>query len=253
MRAAAVVLTFLFAVSSFADELVLVPIWYDGPGEVASRWTTHLSVYNDTRQYLQAADRGALPCQWMLSPCPRGFWGNTMIVYQANAPIPGGFVMSIPSDFANDLHFTLRIFEQNAWREDLGTDLPVVRERALSTGPVEIMNIPAGDVNTFRYTLRVYAIGASAAPRVRINGYVAMADGSPDLVITKDVALVPALRGLGHAYLEDNSFVRDLVAIAGEMGKLRVELEPLTPNLRWWGMVSSTNNRSSDVTVVTPN
>jgi hypothetical protein len=43
------------------------------------------------------------------------------------------------------------------------------------------------------------------------------------------------------------------VGIAGGMGQLRVELEPLTPNLRWWGMVSATNNRSSDVTVVTPN
>lgn len=253
MRAAALVLTLLVASAALADELILVPIWYDGPGEVASRWTTHLSVYNDTRFYLQAADRGALPCQWLLTPCPRGFFGNTMIVYQATEPVPGGFVMSVPGDFAEDLHFTLRIFEQNAWREDLGTDLPVVRERNLTTGPVEIMNIPAADLNTFRYTLRVYALGASITPRVRINGYVAMADGSPDLVLTKDVTLAPALRGLGHAYLEDNTFVRDLVSIAGDMGRLRVELEPLTPNLRWWGMVSSTNNRSSDVTVVTPN
>ena len=65
--------------------------------------------------------------------------------------------------------------------------------------------------------------------------------------------LVPALRGLGHFYFEDSTFVRDLVTVAGGVGKLRVELEPLVPNVRWWGMVSSTNNRSSDVTVVTPN
>jgi hypothetical protein len=80
-----------------------------------------------------------------------------------------------------------------------------------------------------------------------------MADGTPDLILTKDVSLGLVRRGLGHYYLEEPNFVRELVAIAGGMGQLRVELEPLTPNLRWWGMVSSTNNRSSDVTVVTPN
>jgi hypothetical protein len=253
MRAIALILTLCISTGVLADELVLVPIWYDGPGDAGSRWTTHLSVYNGTRYYLQGNDRGALPCQWLLNPCPRGFWANTMIVYQASLPIPGGFLMSIPGDYANDLHFTLRIFERAAWQEDLGTDLPVVRERDFRRGPVQIMNVPAADPNAFRYMLRGYAIGNALAPRARLNGWITMADGSPDLVLTREIALTPAMRGLGHYHFEDGNFVRELVTIAAGMGSLRVEIEPLTPNLRWWGMVSSTNNRSSDVTVVTPN
>jgi hypothetical protein len=251
MRAIALVFALCISSVAFADELVLVPIWYDGAGDAGSYWTTHLSVYNATRNYIQPLERGALPCQWLLTPCPRGFWGNTMIVYQATHAIPGGFLMSVPGD--GELHYTLRTFERNAWREDLGTDVPVVRERDFRRGPIQIMNIPAADPNVFRYMLRVYAIGAPLPPRVRVNGWITMADGTPDLILTRDVVLTPAMRGLGHFYFEDGTFVRDLVTIAGGMGKLRVELEPLVPNVRWWGMVSSTNNRSSDVTVVTPN
>ena len=253
MRAVVLTLTIFAAAFALADELVLVPIWYDGPGDSGSRWTTHLSVYNGTRNYVEANERGALPCQWLLTPCPRGFWGNTMIVYQAAHAIPGGFLMSVPGDSTGELHYTLRIFERGSWQEDLGTDLPVVRERDFRRGLVQIMNIPAADPSTFRYMLRVYGVGNAAAPRVRINGWIAMADGSPDLVLTKEVTLARALRGVGHWYFEDPAFVRELVAIAGGVGQLRVEIEPVTANLRWWGMVSSTNNRSNDVTVVTPN
>lgn len=253
MRAVILVLTLSIAAAVAADELILVPIWYDGPGEAGSHWTTHLSVYNATRHYLQPGDRAALPCQWLMTPCPRGFWPNTMIVYQAYDPAGGGFAMTVPGDFASDLHFTLRIFERGAWREDLGTDIPVVRERDLRRGPVEVMNVPAADPNLFRYTLRVYGLGNAIAPRVRLNGYITMADGQPDLVLTRNAVLLPVFRGLGHFYLEDAAFVRDLVAIAAGMGQLRVEIEPLVPNMRWWGMVSSTNNRTGDVTVVTPN
>ena len=39
-----------------------------------------------------------------------------------------------------------------------------------------------------------------------------MADGSPDLVLTREAVLVPALRGLGHFYFEDSTFVRDLLS-----------------------------------------
>jgi hypothetical protein len=251
--AALLLLTLCLCAGAVADELILVPVWYDGPGDNGSHWTTHLSVYNDTRYYLQADERGVLPCQWLMTPCPRGFWGNSMIVYQATEPVSGGFTMTVPDQFASDLHFTLRTFERGAWREDLGTDLPVVREGDFRRGPVQIMNIPSSDPAAFRYTLRVYAHGHAIGPRVRINGYLTMADGQPDLVLTATVPLMPVYRGVGHFYFEDATFVRDLVNIAGSMGKLRVELEPLSPNMRWWGMVSSTNNRSGDVTIVTPN
>src|SRR5688572_7227846 len=122
MRAVVLILTIFAAAFALADELVLVPIWYDGPGDSGSRWTTHLSVYNGTRNYVEANERGALPCQWLLTPCPRGFWGNTMIVYQAAHAIPGGFLMSVPGDSTSELHYTLRIFERGSWQEDLGTD-----------------------------------------------------------------------------------------------------------------------------------
>ena len=249
MRAIALLLALCISSAALADELILIPIWYDGPGDMASHWTTHLSVYNGTRNYIEPRERGALPCQWLLTPCPRGFWGNTMIVYRATHAIPGGFLMAVPE---GDLHYTLRIFERNAWREDLGTDLPVVRERDFRRGTIQIMNIPAADPNVFRYMVRVYAIGSALPPRVRINGWTTMADGSPDLVLTRDAVLIPAMRGLGHYWLEDNRFVQELVTIAGAMGQLRVEVESLDPNVRVWGMVSSTNNRTSDVTVITP-
>jgi hypothetical protein len=245
MRLPLLLLTIVAAVLSLplrGDELVLVPIWYNGYGAEGSNWTTQLSAYSTSRRaYIEPNDRGALPCQWLANPCPRGFFQEKMLVYPALQSMPGGFLMSVPD--ASELHFSLRVFEETAWREDLGVDVPVLRERDLSRGNVQLMNVPRADVDLFRYTLRVYGIG---------NGYVSMADGSPDLVMTKQVQLVAVPQGLGHYYLEDATFVRDLVFAVGQMGEVRVEIEPMTPNLLWWAFISTTNKRTQDVTIVTP-
>ncbi|HYI13190.1 MAG TPA: hypothetical protein VEK57_29355 [Thermoanaerobaculia bacterium] len=244
-------LTLLAVTPLAADELVLIPLWYNGPGAEGSNWTTHLSAFN-TGGYIEPNDRGILPCQWMTHPCARGFWQDKMIVYPAPRSMPGGFVMAVGD--ASRLQFSLRVFEESARMEDLGVDIPVVRERDLvRNAPVQLMDIPSSDVEHFRYTLRVYGIGDAPTAAVRLNGYLTMADGSPDLVMTKNVNLVRIDQGLGHHYLEDATFVRDLVFAVGGMGQIRVEIEPRTPNMRWWGFASSTNRRTQDVTIVTPN
>ncbi|HKR62940.1 MAG TPA: hypothetical protein VJZ00_04345 [Thermoanaerobaculia bacterium] len=232
-----------------ASELVLVPLWYAGPGDAGSNWTTHLSVYN-TGYYAEPNDRAILPCQWLADPCPRGFWTDKMIVYRAPQPYSGGFVMQVSDP--DKLHFSLRIFEEAAQAEDLGLDLPVVRERELRRGPIQIMDIPIGDPQNFRYTLRMYGIGDATTCTMRVNGYVAMADGTPDLVVTREIQLIRVPQGLGHFYFEDNTIIRDLILATGGQGQLRVELEPVSSNMRWWAFASSTNNRTQDVTIVTP-
>jgi hypothetical protein len=233
-----------------ADELVLVPLWYYGRGAEGSNWTTHLSAINTGPAYIEPGDRGILPCMWLANPCPRGFFADKMIVYQATHSASGGFVMSVRD--ASRMHFSLRVFEESAWRDDLGVDIPVVRETDLFSGPVQLMDIPRSDTELFRYTLRVYALGNAREAVVRLNGYLTMADGSPDLVMTRDVRLVRIPHGLGHYYLEDATFVRDMVFAVGQMGMIRIEVEPRTPNLRWWGFASATNKKTQDVTIVTP-
>jgi hypothetical protein len=233
-----------------ADELVLVPIWYNGRGAEGSNWTTHFSAFNGGSGYTEPADSGILPCQWLANPCPRGFFQDKMIVYPAVQSLSGGFLMAVPN--ASQLHFSLRVFEESAWRDDLGVDIPVVREHDFRSGNVQLMDVPRSDIELFRYTLRVYGIGVAGNAAVRLNGYVTMADGTPDLVMTRDVRLERIRHGLGHYYLEDTTFVRDLVFAVGEMGQIRVEIEPRTPNLRWWALASSTNKRTQDVTIVTP-
>jgi hypothetical protein len=241
----------ILVVPLLADDLVLVPVWYNGRGSEGSNWTTHLSAFSTARGYMQPSDRGMLPCQWLANPCPRGFFEDKMIVYQAIISAAGGFVMSVPD--ADRVNFSLRVFEASAWREDLGVSVPVVRERDMFSGPVQLMNIPRADVDLFRYTLRVYGIGnAPRGAAVRLNGYLTMADGTPDLVMTRDVRMVPIPNGLGHWYFEDATFVHDLVFAVGEMGSIRVEIEPFTQNMRWWGIVSTTNKKTQDVTIVTP-
>lgn len=249
-RLAAAVIALLLAAPLVADDLVLVPLWYNGAGGEGSLWTTHLSAFSTARGYMQPNDRGILPCQWMSSPCPRGFFEDKMIVYRAIQSAPGGFVMSVPD--ASRVHFSLRVFEARAWREDLGVAVPVVRERDLSAGPVQLMDIPRGDTDHFRYTLRMYGIGGGRAAIARLNGYLTMGDATPDLIMTREVPLIRIGHGLGHWYLEDSTFVRDLVYAVGDMGSIRVEIEPVTQGLKWWAIVSTTNKRTQDVTIVTP-
>lgn len=249
-RVLALFLAATLALPLVADELVLVPIWYNGRGAEGSNWTTHFSAFNSGSGYTEPNDRGILPCQWLANPCPRGFFQDKMIVYPAVQSMPGGFVMTVPN--AHQLHFSLRVFEESAWRDDLGVDIPVVRERDLKSASVQLMDIPRSDIEHFRYTLRVYGIGGAGSAAARLNGYVTMADGTPDLVMTKDVQLELIPHGLGHYYLEDTTFIRDLVFAVGQMGQIRVEIEPRTQNLRWWALASSTNKRTQDVTIVTP-
>ncbi|MGN6185732.1 MAG: hypothetical protein ACTHQM_19015 [Thermoanaerobaculia bacterium] len=244
------ILVFLLGLPAFAAELVLVPLWYQGPGSQGSYWTTHLSVYN-TGNYIEPYDRGVLPCQWLLDPCPRGFWKQKMLVYQAPEALSGGFLMAVEG--ADNLAYTLRVFDQAAQLEDLGVDIPVVRERDLRTNAIQLMDIPASDPELFRYLLRIYAIGNASNPIVRVNGWLTMADGSSDLVVTKEIRLTQIRHGLGHFYGEESELVRRLIQFTGGMGQLRIEIEPMSPNLRWWGMLSATNNRTNDVTIVTPN
>lgn len=245
----ALLLSVLCALPLFGGELVLVPVWYEGNGAQASRWTTNLSVYN-SGGYFVPEDGNVLPCLWLISPCPRGFFKDMMMVYGAQQSLAGGFVMRVPSN--DNVSYALRIFEAGAQLEDLGVDVPVVRERDLKSGPVQLMNVPASDPNIFRYMLRIYGLGAATTPRVRINGYVSMGDGSPDLVITRDLVLTHVDNGLGHYYGEDTDLVRQLIIATGGMGQLRVEVEPMSMNLRWWAMLSATNNRTQDVTIITP-
>jgi hypothetical protein len=245
-----VVVAAFVAAPLFAAELVLVPLWYQGPGSQGSFWTTHLSVYN-TGNYVEPYDRGMLPCQWLLDPCPRGFWRHKMLVYEAPQSASGGFVMAV--EHPENLAYTLRVFEQGAQFEDLGVDVPVVRERDLKYGAVQLMNVPASDPEAFRYLLRVYGVGSAPFAVVRVNGYLNMVDGSSDLVVTKELKLTQIRHGLGHYYAEDTDLVRQLIQYTGGMGQLRIEIEPMSPNLRWWGMLSATNNRTNDVTIVTPN
>ncbi|HEX7829926.1 MAG TPA: hypothetical protein VF787_09725 [Thermoanaerobaculia bacterium] len=254
LRGSSLALTLLFAALVVprlaASEIVLVPLWYAGGGAAGSYWTTHLSVYN-TGDYVEPNDRFVLPCNWTIDPCPRGFWKHKMLVYEAQDSYPGGFVMRV--DNPDNLSYSLRIFEQNARFDDLGVDIPVVRERDLKTGPIQLMDIPGSDPDVFRYLLRVYAVGNAPKAVVRLNGYLTMGDGSPDLIITRDLLLTPGNQGLGHYYAEDGNFIRDLIIATAGMGQLRVEVEPMTPNLRWWGLMSATNNETNDVTIVTPN
>jgi hypothetical protein len=249
-RLLALVTVATLALPLCADELVLVPIWYNGRGAEGSNWTTHFSAFNSGRAYTEPNDRGILPCQWLADPCPRGFFNDKMIVYPAVQSLAGGFVMAVAD--GSNLHFSLRVFEESAWRDDLGVDIPVVRESDLFHGPVQIMDVPRSDTDLFRYTLRVYALGDARNAVVRLNGYLTMADGTPDLVMTRDVQLIRVPRGLGHYYLEDATFVSDMVFAVGQMGMIRIEVEPMTPNLRWWAFASATNKKTQDVTIVTP-
>jgi hypothetical protein len=248
--ALAFLLAVLVTVPLLGAEIVLVPIWYQGAGAQGSQWLTHLSVYNNGG-YIEPADGGVLPCQWLISPCPRGFWKSMMLVYEAPISMAGGFVMTVPNN--DTLSYSLRVFESTAQLEDLGIDLPVVRERDLKTAPVQLMDIPPSDPDLFRYMLRIYAIGGAPTAVVRVNGYLTMGDGQPDLIVTKEITLQRVRHGLGHYYAEENDVVRQLIQATGGMGQLRIEIEPMSPNLRWWGMVSATNNRTQDVTIVTPN
>ena len=149
---------------------------------------------------------------------------------------PGRFLILFDGEF-DRLAANLRVYDVSRNDQNFGTEMPIVRERELTTAPIHLPAVPV--TAGFRNTLRIYGTRATTV-RVTIGTQ------------TTDIALTPGAGIYDPAYAISNAFP---TAVPGEPSTLRVTVTPLdtgTDAARIWAFVSVTNNVTQLITTITP-
>lgn len=242
-----------------AGERLLIPVTLSQPlpGAYGSLWSTELVARNMGSTAVQVRHIAPL-CNFPCAPEAEVPPNETVVLLPGiigtdrNAAI-------IEASPANDLAFHLRVQDLSRQAETWGTEVPVVREHELRTSTLALVNVPVGE--GFRNTLRIYEIDGTPDAEVLVRLYgirpgpVGMfVSPRPDQLLgERRLRLVPPLpfqRERSPAYLE----LGDLGQIAplGASERVVVQIEPVSPGMRFWAFVSVTNNTTQHVTVITP-
>lgn len=167
-----------------------------------------------------------------------------------------GYLLRVEAHRLDEMAFALRLVEANrTGTASVTVSLPVVTDEELITGRLQLIDIPAGQ--QFRQTLRVYHPDADGTRvRVRIYGETTPFVEEVLAELTLELAAEPREPqynvGLpvhpGYAQLD----VRSALSVDAAPQRLRVEIEPLSPDTRYWAFVSATDNRTQYVTIIAP-
>lgn len=242
----------------------LVPVVAQNiPGAFGSSWTA------DTWFHYAGTSEG------FMTPTPFCFGIQCTDTWPLQPGLaPGRFERTYPGELAvlvhvdrlhaADVQFVSRIRDVSRGARWAGTAVPVIREDAMATGPLRLLNVPIDPL--FRNTLRIYALPDLLEGEVEVRYYRLPVFGgtgvdlSVVLLHTQRVRLadspgnaIPRLVGAPVLFplIGQVANLQDFPELAAA-GAIWIEIVPLTPGLRFWAMVSITNNETQQVTLVTP-
>jgi hypothetical protein len=234
---------------------VLLPVIFSGPGDRGSMWVTEASAYNRSHIAITPLNREAVTtCPPNVSPCPApAFAPHAWDDFHHGANYPGGLILWIPRNQADDLHFALHARDSSRTTENIGSEILVVREDELLR-EVHLLNVPVRP--GFRQTLRVYDIAAGGTSCVGVHfysktneylGFRGLLLSSPDASCFDPNSHCTPSR---PRYGEISDFPpRNLPA---SIDSVRISISTLDPGARLWAFVSVTNNVTQQITTVTP-
>ena len=242
-----------------AYETVLLPVYLDGrvSGANGSQWQTDLWIRND----------GTKPVALAPWECPPGHacpavvpLTRTLGAGESIQNLPAFFrpptantgrLLYIWRDGAENVSLQLRFADVSRGALNGGTEMPVVREKDLRTKTVTLQNVPFA--GPFRVLVRVFDVDHGAA-QFRLNVYAQQAGSGNEVLYTTTLTATTPQTGDFHyepAYAQfDLSTLLQRPAVWPQA--FRIEVEPLTPNSRFWAFASITNNDTQLVTLVSP-
>lgn len=175
--------------------------------------------------------------------------------FTETAPISAR-VLYVDPEQADGLHLNLRLFDRSRTLMTWGTEVPVVREKDLFEDTIRLFPIPLAD--RFRATLRIYDPSRTPGAAVTVQ-FLSTTTG--DLLATRVLNLDVLTRQInatdldvsypGIAEIGNITELPELLDL-GSGGSVRIEVSPLSPGLRFWAMVSVTNDETQHVTLLTP-
>lgn len=246
--------TFLDIPSPSVERILLPVVVSRSTGAFGSEWESELTVHSEAGglRSLSVAWAGCqITCPGEPVSLDRGatrtFRGA--IYYDQTASRPGALLYAIRNE-ADLFSFSLHIMDRSRSATNAGTEIPVIRERELYAGRIILLNVPFK--SGFRNLLRIYdpfPLDDTPVVRVRVISVdnEILLERSIGLESLPSNPLVPAYPG--YAQLADFG---DVQSRLGSGQNARIEIEPLTPGLKFWAFVAVTNNDTQHVTTITP-
>ncbi len=256
-----------FALSGQAQTLdyerILFPVVMNGsvPGAFGAQWRSELSILN-----VHPSDgvplRGSYACFHCRLPGPFPLLPNrtyTQVPPAGTGGIPGSFLL-VEKGKADLLRFGLRVRDVSAERNNLGAELPVVREREFLTDKIELLGVPLSPL--YRQHLRIYILDPVAGEEVLVRAYSQPLvgrviggenEGDPDVLLGENVIASRMVTSQGTLNNYPGFAEITSLPIGSYAGTtVRLELIPLRPGARLWGFLTVTNNTTNEFTVVSP-
>jgi hypothetical protein len=237
----------------------LVPVYaLDIPGAYGSRWLSETWVRYSGIETMRMAPR---PYECAFECTLGGPVGPSLpslrLQYLAGYP-ESAILVHVETEHASEVTFDTRLRDTSRATRSAGTQIPVIREDRMSTGPLYLLNIPIEPA--FRNTLRVYALPDVEEPEVEVRYFRQLNPDGPGLDVniyllrverltlrsrpsTEQFNVFPAVAEIGN--------IETFPELAGE-STIWVEIVPLTPGMRAWGLISLTNNETQQVTIISP-
>lgn len=230
----------LLAGSVAAEERYLLPVFVDVPGAHGSMFRSDLTLFNAGST---AAVRGFGPectTACVLPPRLIGFTADAGETYKEFQKVGGpGLVIKT----SGDVRMNLRVRDTSREQLSAGTEIPVIRESEMIDGPVYLLGVRP-EVSIFRNRLRVYSF---APGRVRVV-FVREADSVTLDQVTLDLTSRDVAADVAEfypAFAETADF-----PVTGS--SIRVHVEPLVGLDGLWAFITTTNNETQEITVITP-
>jgi hypothetical protein len=220
-------------------ERVLLPVFWSGPGAFGAQWQTTASLYNANEYTITAAHSSVLHSVCVIANCDPRPLPNSTTTASADSSLTAGVVEELPRQAMEKIDLGLAIRDTSRSAQDLGTEIPVVRQPRLYARTFSIPNV--SNDPRYRLTLRLYSLESAQTFGLRIYRNV-----SSDPVVTKSIVLNGGF-----------AVINDLLAAypeIGAFGPLRVEIDPGIRNgyKSAWGFITVTNNDTQHVTVLSP-
>jgi hypothetical protein len=237
------------------------------PGAHGSRWASEAwFLYSGDDEALLAPTPFCFSFECLLTePVPPGY---PPLQFSPAIPLQEPAVFAhVDAAHAAAFTFELRIRDLSREADSAGTEIPVVPEEEMFSGPLRLLNVPVRV--KFRNSLRIYALPEIADPEVEVRYFRMQPFGQSPKPVPTEVVLLRVdrvqlrrrpptevetrlgINGIYPAIAEVANF-QSLPEIRNEARGVWIEVVPITPNLRIWAFTSITNDDTQQVTIVTP-
>jgi hypothetical protein len=252
-------------------DVVLVPVFFAGPGAHGSSWTTDVEMIDTSGAPITLAH--ALLMGDPICPSACGCAAESEVPeYQTKRAClafsnPGGLLLHVPKGTSlEDLQIMARARDLSREEDSAGTQIPVVPRSAFleSPEPILLHDVPVD--SRFRTSLRIFDLHFYRPEAlIRVYDAASLIAGITAPIVDETLQFEESVPGdlrpiPDHPrwYISIGDLVARFPVLAGS-SRIAIEIhvahsiaDPPQPDEAYWAMASVTNNATQQVTIIAP-